>query len=260
MRRILVTSCKGGVGKSTVSIGIASALATAGKRVLLIDFDLGNRSLDLMLGMQDDLLYDICDLTGGRADCETVIHIHPEHPNLAFIGAPFRYTGETDAESFRAALDRLEELYAFDLAIIDTSGGAHESVAIAAPSCDTALIVSSQNPTAIRAAEKSGMILDENGVEEQFLVINGFDTDKESFSRRAGVLEMIDRTRTRLLGIVPMDAQINLLSEEGKNVFGRRKKSNSRTAFENIARRLVGENVPLMQGFRRFKRGKFLFR
>lgn len=260
MRRILVTSCKGGVGKSTVSIGIAQALATAGKRVLLIDFDLGNRSLDLMLGMQDDLLYDICDLTSGRAECETVVHLHSEHPNLAFIGAPFRYAGDADAESFRSALDRLEALYAFDIAIVDTSGGAHESVAIAAPACDTGLIVSSQNPTAIRAAEKSGLILDESGVETQYLIINAFDTDKSSFNRRAGVLEMIDRTRTPLLGIVPMDPQVNLLSEEGKSVFGRRKKSNSRTAFENIARRLIGENVPLLAGFKKIKRRKFLFR
>lgn len=260
MRRILVTSCKGGVGKSTVSIGIATALATLGRRVLLIDFDLGNRSLDLMLGMQDNLIYDICDLTSGRADCETVVHVHPDHPNLAFIGAPFRYAGDADAESFRDALDRLEDTYGFDFAIVDTSGGAHESVAISAPACDTALIVSSQNPTAIRAAEKSGILLDESNVEEQYLIINGFDTDKDSFNRRAGVLEMIDRTRTPLLGIIPMDAQINLLSEEGKSVFGRKKKSNSRTAFENIARRLSGENVPLMKGFKHIKRGKFLFR
>ena len=260
MRRILVTSCKGGVGKSTVSIGIATALATLGKRVLLIDFDLGNRSLDLMLGMQDNLIYDICDLTSGRADCETVVHVHPDHPNLAFIGAPFRYAGDADAESFKAALDMLEDTYGFDFAFVDTSGGAHESVAISAPACDTALIVSSQNPTAIRAAEKSGMLLDEVHIAEQYLVINGFDTDKKSFDRRAGVLEMIDRTRTQLLGIIPMDAQVNLLSEAGKNVFGRKKKSNSRTAFDNIARRLTGENVPLMQGFKRLKRGKLLFR
>lgn len=260
MRRILVTSCKGGVGKSTVSIGIATALATLGKRVLLIDFDLGNRSLDLMLGMQDSFIYDICDLTSGRADCDAVVHVHPDHPNLAFIGAPFRYAGDADAESFKAAMDKLEDAYDFDYVFVDTSGGAHESVTISAPACDTGLIVSSQNPTAIRGAEKSGMLLDEHGVAEQYLIINGFDTDIESFNRRAGVLEMIDRTRTQLLGIIPMDTEINLLSEEGKNVFGKKKKSNSRTAFENIARRLSGESVALMKGFKRFKRNKFIFR
>lgn len=93
MSRILVTSCKGGVGKSTVSAGLAIALSRMGKKVLLIDFDLGNRSLDLMLGMEDDLIYDICDLTGGRVDCESVVHLVPGYPNLAFIGAPFRYEG-----------------------------------------------------------------------------------------------------------------------------------------------------------------------
>ena len=235
MSRILVTSCKGGVGKSTVSIGIATALATLGKRVLLIDFDLGNRSLDLMLGLEDSFIYDICDLVLGRADCESVVTLHPVYPNLAFIGAPFRYTEEITVEGFAEALDRLETLY------------------------DTALIVSSQNPTAIRAAEKSGMMLDENCVENQYLVINGMDTSPEGFNKRAGILEMIDRTRTPLIGIVPLDAHLSLLSEEGKNVFYE-KSSNSKTAFTNIARRLCKENVPLLDGFKKIRRKRFLFR
>ena len=259
MRRILVTSCKGGVGKSTVSIGISTALAAMGKRVLLIDFDLGNRSLDLMLGMQDDLIYDICDLTSGRADCSAVVHVHPEYPNLAFIGAPFRYEGDADAESFARAMDTLEDEFDFDYIFVDTSGGAHESVAIAAPACDTALIVSSQSPIAIRAAEKSGMLLDEKKVDTQYLIINGLDTDSENLAKRAGIIEVIDRTRTPLIGVIPTDARIALLVEQGKGVLGP-KKSNCRTAFENIARRLGGENVPLMQGFVGIKRDKFLFR
>ncbi len=259
MRRILVTSCKGGVGKSTVSIGIATALATIGKRVLLIDFDLGNRSLDLMLGLEDSLIYDICDLTLGRADCESVVTLHPEYPNLAFIGAPFRYSGDMTAADFEMALDRLCNVYDFDIVLIDTSGGAHESVAMSAPACDTALIVSSQNPTAIRAAEKSGIILDENNVEAQYLIINGMDMSPENSKKRAGILEMIDRTRTPLIGVVPMDAHLSLLSEEGKSIFGE-KKSNSKTAFLNIARRLCGENVPLLDGFKDVKRKRFLFR
>ncbi len=259
MRRILVTSCKGGVGKSTVSIGIATALATLGKRILLIDFDLGNRSLDLMLGLEDSLIYDICDLTLGRADCEAVVTLHPEYPNLAFIGAPFRYEGNMNTTDFGMALDRLCDVYDFDFVMIDTSGGAHESVAMSAPLCDTALIVSSQNPTAIRAAEKSGIILDENNVESQYLIINGMDTSPEGMKKRAGILEMIDRTRTPLIGVVPMDVHLSLLSEEGKSVF-HEKKSNSKTAFLNIARRLCGENVPLLDGFKDVKRKKFLFR
>ena len=259
LRRILITSCKGGVGKSTVSIGIATALATLEKRVLLIDFDLGNRSLDLMLGLEDSFIYDICDLVSGRADCESVVTLHPEYPNLAFIGGPFRYTDDITEKDFEMALDRLEEVYDFDFIMVDTSGGAHESVTLSAPACDTALIVSSQNPTAIRAAEKSGMMLDENNVETQFLVINGMDTSPENAKRRAGVLEMIDRTRTPLIGIVPMDVNLSLLSEEGKSIFSE-KKCNSRTAFLNIAKRLCGESVPLLDGFKNVKRKRFLFR
>ena len=255
LSRILVTSCKGGVGKSTVSIGVATALAVCGKRVLLIDFDLGNRSLDLMLGMQDDILYDIADLASGRCEPEDVVKVHPDFPNLAFIGAPFRYENDITTETFSLALDSLEETFDFDFIIVDTSGGAHESVSMSAPLCESAIIVSSQSPIAIRAAEKSGMILDENGVEEQHLIINGFDM---SMGKRAGVLDMIDRTRTPLLGIVPMDVNLSLLNENGESIFDR-KKSNSKVAFENIAKRLSGENVPLLRGFTGIKRDKVLY-
>ena len=174
------------------------------------------------------------------------------------LSAPFRYDGDTTEENFAAALDALEETFDFDYIFVDTSGGAHESVALSAPACDTALIVSSQSPTAIRAAEKSGMLLDEKHVDEQFLIINGFDTQEENLKKRAGVIEMIDRTRTPLLGIIPMDARLSILSEQGKSIFDG-KKSNCRTAFENIAKRLCGENVPLMRGFVGIKRDKFLF-
>lgn len=256
LSRILVTSCKGGVGKSTVSIGTATALASMGRSVLLIDFDLGNRSLDLMLGMQDDVIYDISDLVCERCDCEDAVAIHPDFPNLAFISAPFRYDGDITEEGFKKAIEKLEEAFDFDYIFVDTSGGAHESVSLSAPCCDTALIVSSQSPIAIRAAEKSGMLLDEAKVETQYLIINGFDTSGQN---RAGVLDIIDRTRTPLGGLVPMDVKLSLLSEEGKSIFTQ-KKSNSRKAFENIAKRLMGESVPLLNGFVGIKRDKILFR
>lgn len=259
MSRILVTSCKGGVGKSTVAIGIATALATMGRSVLLIDFDLGNRSLDLMLGMQDDIIYDISDLCCGVAEAEDVVKIHHTYPNLAFVGAPFRYDGNITKEGFESALKKLEDTFGFDFIIVDTSGGAHESVALSAPFCDDAIIVSSQSPIAIRAAEKSGIILDENNIDMQYLVINGFDMQAESSAKRASVLEMIDRTRTPLLGIVPMDVRLSLLCEDGKSIFDKGK-CNSRTAFENIAKRLTGESVPLLKGFVGINKNKLLYR
>ena len=259
MSRILVTSCKGGVGKSTVAIGIATALSVSGRSVLLIDFDLGNRSLDLMLGMQDDIIYDIADLACGRADAEDVVKIHHTYPNLAFAAAPFRYEGDITKEGFASALEKLEDAFGFDFIIVDTSGGAHESVALSAPVCDDAVIVSSQSPIAIRAAEKSGMILDENNIGTQYLVINGFDMQTDNMDKRASVLEMIDRTRTPLLGIIPMDARLSLLNENGENIFDT-KKCNSRTAFINIAKRLTGESTPLLKGFVGVKKNKLLYR
>ena len=101
-------------------------------------------------------------------------------------------------------------------------------------------------------------LLDEAGITDQYLIINGFDMQPESAKARAGVVEMIDRTRTRLLGIVPMDVRLTLLSEKGKSVF-EGEDSNARRAFENIASRLCGTHVPLLDGFRGVKRQKLLF-
>ena len=103
------------------------------------------------------------------------------------------------------------------------------------------------------------MILDENNIGTQYLVINGFDMQTDNMDKRASVLEMIDRTRTPLLGIIPMDARLSLLNENGENIFDT-KKCNSRTAFINIAKRLTGESTPLLKGFVGVKKNKLLYR
>jgi len=255
-KKILITSCKGGVGKSTVAANLGYALAFRGHRTLLVDFDLGNRSLDLILGCENKVLYDFCDLAKGRIDARRAVIGDKRSSNLLFCAAPARYFGELDEASAAGAFKMLEDELELDFILIDTSGGADKSVSLSAPLCKEALIVTSQNPAAIRAAEKSGILLDEYGVDEQRLIINCFDGPAKN-SGRIGIIDIIDMTRTPIIGVVPYENRLMLHQEKGV-LAAETKRSNAAAAFSNIAARLCGDRVPLFGGFYRVNRKKLI--
>lgn len=258
-RRILITSCKGGVGKSTVAANLAYALACAGKRVLVIDFDLGNRTLDLIFGCESGIIFDFSDVMNGRAKLsDAVIMPREKCGGLLFLPAPSEYAGDADAERLGKLLTAAETEYSPDYIFLDTSGGADISVKLAAAVCSEAVIVTTQHPTAVRAAEKSAVMLDFLGVTKQFLIVNGFELIASASKERASVIDIIDRTRVRILGIVPLERGLSVMQERGKLAAESGKSRNSAVAFANIANRLCGLHVPLMRGFLRTKRSLLL--
>ena len=244
-RTVLVTSCKGGVGKSTVAANLSMALSSLGRRVILIDMDLGNRSLDLILGCEDSVVYDIADVCIGTSDFSQALISFDSPRNFLFCPAPFMYHGNITKENLKEALEQLRAQYSPDYIILDTSGGADISVELSASASDEAIIVSSRNPSSIRAAAKSGMLLESFGVELQRLIINGLELDTKKSDDRAGVLEIIDMTGVCLLGIIPKDSSIELLAEKGK-LCGEGRATAACTAFLNTARRIDGEKVKLL--------------
>ncbi len=258
-QRILVTSCKGGVGKSTVSANLANALIKRGKRVLLVDMDLGNRSLDIMLGFEDSALFDVCDVAAGRASAERALLCSEGREGMFFCPAPYLFDGDLTAEELNSALLAMEAYCAPDYTILDTSGGADCSVQLSAECAKRAIIVTTPAPTAVRAAEKSGDLLVGHGVEDLMLVVSGMETDPRNAGEHYGVNEMIDRTSVRIVGIVPRDAKLALLGERGL-LCGENKriKAISERAFDNIAARLDGEQVPLLYKVRGIRNRKKL--
>lgn len=259
-RKILITSCKGGVGKSTVTANLGYALALRGKKTLVIDFDLGNRTLDLILGCENKVLYDFCDLALGRVDARRAVIEDRRSANLYFCAAPARYGGDLDEAAVGEAIKKLEDEFDFDFILIDTSGGADKSVFLSAPFCKEALIITSQQPASVRAAEKSGVLLDEYGVAQQHLVINCFDCGADKESGRTGIIEIIDMTRTPIIGVIPYEQRLMLKQEKGllSGESGKAKKSNASAAFSNIAARLCGEKASLFKGFRKINRKRLL--
>ncbi len=248
-RIITITSCKGGVGKSTVAANLAMALSSLGKKCILIDMDLGNRSLDLMLGCEDKVVYDISDVCTGRVDFERALIEFDAPRGFSFCPAPYMYSDDITVDNLKKALDKLAEDREPDYIILDSSGGADISVELCARVSDEALIVSSRNPASVRAAGKSAALLEGYGVSEQKLIINSLELSGKENKERAGVLDLIDETGLCLVGIIPKEGRIERLCEQGKLTLESRH-AVSRGAFVNLAKRLTGERVKLLSGIR----------
>lgn len=261
-KRMMVTSRKGGVGKSTVSANLAFAFARSGLRTMLVDLDLSNRSLDLFLGCEDSVIYDLSDLISGRASIEDTVLTSQKTENLYFLPGIFNPDALDDEskptiQKLNAAICDAEEKFSLDLVIIDTSGSADDSAKLAYPLCSSAIIVTNQTEVSIRAAEATGYILSREERKDLWLVINNFETDVRR-GTRATALEIIDRTRIPIMGIVPRDEELSDAQEKGLLVFENKKSSNSTIAFDNIAARLSGKHVPLFSGFHHIKKKKLI--
>lgn len=253
--RILVTSSKGGIGKSTVSVGLALALAEMGRRVLLADCDLGGRSLDLLLGEESDLLFDIGDVAHGRAAPSDAILSPWGIKNLGFCPSPAVCPiGDISGEALIRALRELEAECGAEYVICDTAGMVY-APELAAKYADTALVAATQQPASVRAAEATAMLLADRGLEDSRLIINCFEWKSAEKGSRTGILDIIDGAGIRCCGIVPYDRSLMLAGESGDPP---REDSDGMIAFENIARRLEGENVRLFYGMSRISGKKAL--
>ena len=248
-RIITITSCKGGVGKSTVAANLTMALSSLGQKCVLIDMDLGNRSLDLMLGCEDMVVYDISDVCTGRVSIDRALIEFDAPRGFSFCPAPYMYSDDITADGLRSALDALIAEREPDFIILDSSGGADVSVELCARVSGEALIVSSRNPASVRAAGKSAELLEGYGVTERKLIINSLELSKKLNRDRVGVLDLIDETGLCLVGIIPEEERIERLCEKGMLTLESRR-AVSKGAFLNLAKRLTGERVSLLTGIR----------
>ena len=248
-RRIFITSSKGGVGKSTVCANLAYAFAALGKRTLVIDLDLSNRSLDMMFGCDDEVMYDLGDLVGGA--CKVRDALIRRGRNLYVIPGYALCRRAPHKEDFERALLRAERCTRADVTLIDTSGSADGSARIAASLSDAALIVANESAISLRAAESSAALLDEQGVLTKWLVVNRFHMSLLRGDNAPLPSEMIDRTRLPIMGIVPHSEHMAREQEHGRLVYDSATRDDCKAAFRNIARRLCGESVPLFDGFSR---------
>lgn len=243
---IVVTSGKGGVGKSTVSLGLASRFAAGGERVLLVDCDAGLRSLDRMTGTEEALVFDISDVVAGRCAPSQAIYPRELSPGVSLLPAPANGEDLVPAHVMKRLIPMLKKY--FDRVILDSPAGVGRGFRAAAVAADSAVIVCNSEPVCIRDASIVRGLLDELGVSERRLVINRFNEEYfRSVADGADFLhdldDVIDASGVQLAGIVPEDRKLSAAFSCGRLPGD---DSPGLMALSRIASRLSGVHVPLV--------------
>ena len=234
---IAVTSGKGGAGKSTCSIGLALALLKQGKKVLLIDLDEGMRCLDMLLGLSENLLFDLSDAVLGRELSSCVLN-SPKHLGLSLLAAPSE-KGLITTEALKAFLENLLNLE-YDTIIADLPAGSDKALYAAFPTSTEFICVSNPNPVSVRDAAVIGKLLNQIGRNGK-LLINKFEPYFIKNPVFKNIDEIIDQSGLMLIGIVPLCEKLSLAFLNGKFP----KRGGSSKAFDRIVKRLYDKAVPL---------------
>ncbi len=237
----VMTSGKGGTGKSTVTAGLAAAFIRRGDRVLVIDCDAGMRGIDLMLGVSGELVFDMADILSGNCPPASAIYPCRMLPGLFILPAPQNVQDEASPYVMRHLVKVLEKYY--DHVLIDCPAGIGSGFDTAVSSAQRAVLVVNPEPLSLRGCEKVRRKLQRYPLEEVRLIINRFDKGRfRKMGLFADLDEVIDTAGARLLGVVPEDRTAAARAQKGEPIGG---SWGAASAFERIAARLDGVDAPL---------------
>lgn len=251
---IAVVSGKGGVGKTTAVANIGAKLAEQEKKVLLIDADMGLRNLDITLGAENRIVYDVADVLDGVCDEEDAIIKIDNYDNLYFIPSPQTRNADCiSVDDFLGFCKREAEKY--DYVIVDGPAGIGEGFLKAISGADWAIVVAQGYMTSLRDADKTISFLEKEGISEILVLINAVRPDLVEKGIMLDMDYILDVLGTRLLGIIPEDIKLLEMSSQHKLVEG----SPAAQAFLNTAKRLMGEEVPIMDFSPKKKKRRLFF-
>ena len=240
---IVITSGKGGTGKSSFTVGVASCLAAMGKKVLCIDMDIGLRNLDLSLGMSDIALMDVSDVLQGRCTLARGATVHPQLDHLFLLPAPVTVPKQPlSQQSMKKLVAEAKKRY--DFCLIDCPAGIGSGFRLATCAADRAIVVSSTDPVSIRAAQSAV-----NQLRRQKIPIHlAVNRITRQFLRRmnTNVDDAMDALGLPLIGIIPEDPKVTLAASRGELLI-MHAKTGAAKAYYNISKRLLGQRVPPMR-------------
>jgi septum site-determining protein MinD len=241
-RVITVTSGKGGVGKTTTTANIAMALASLNQRVVALDADIGLRNLDLVMGLENRIVYDLVDVIEERCSLRQAMVKHKEYPHLYLV--PASQTRDKTAVSpqhMRTIAMQLKETN--DIILIDSPAGIEWGFKNAIASAEEVLIVTNPDVSAVRDADRIvGLIETHDMPLKVRLIVNRLKPGLIKRGDMMSVEDIVELLSIKLLGVIPDDENVIRSSNEGVAVQGQ-----AGQAFEHIARRLLGEEVPMME-------------
>lgn len=249
---IMIASSKGGIGKSTVALGISRALCKRGRKVLLCDLDFGSPSLDMLCGAEDRVVYTVSDAAANMcsaADAAVRIDGMGELYLLASAGCGGNEPSVC-ADGLEKTVREADEALKLDFIVLDTGAGISAAADIAARICNAAFIIAGHSPVSLRSAEATAQRIRDMGEADIRLIINSFDPRGVcSGDRKNGVFSITDECGVPLFGVVPFDRSLTLAQEGAVGEGGL-----AEAAFDNIAGRIEGGGVPLFRGMKKMRR------
>lgn len=240
---IVITSGKGGVGKTTTTANLGSALAMRGKKVVLLDTDIGLRNLDVVMGLENRIVYDIVDVIEEKCKLRQALIKDKRFTDLFLL--PAAQTRDKDAineDEMIRLTQRLKE--EFDYIIVDCPAGIEQGFKNAISGADRAIVVTNAEISSIRDADRIIGLLEASNIRNPELIINRIRPDMVKRGEMMDVEDILDLLSIDLIGVVPEDENIITQTNKGEPAVAN-KKAASGKAYIEIARRILGENVEI---------------
>ncbi|MCG1027907.1 septum site-determining protein MinD [Virgibacillus halodenitrificans] len=240
---IVITSGKGGVGKTTTSANIGTALALMEKKVCLIDTDIGLRNLDVIMGLENRIIYDIVDVIQERCKLKQALIKDKRFDYLSLL--PAAQTSDKSSvttDGMKQIISELKQEY--DYIIIDCPAGIEQGFQNAVAGADKAIVVTTPEKSSVRDADRIIGLLEKEDMESPRLIINRIRNHMMKNGDMLEIDEIIQVLSIDLIGIVIDDDEVIKASNKGEPV-ALQPNSKASIAYRNIARRILGETVPL---------------
>mgnify|MGYP000170100523 CR=1 FL=1 len=240
----VITSGKGGVGKTTSTANIGAGLAAADKKTVLIDTDIGLRNLDVVMGLENRIVYHLVDIIEGGCRIKQALIRDRRYPNLFLLpSAQTRDKTSVSPEQMKKLIEQLRD--DFDYILIDCPAGIERGFYNAIAGADRAIIVTTPEVSAIRDADRIIGLLEANELRNPTLILNRLRIDLVQRGEMMNIEDVEEILAIDILGVVPDDESIVIATNKGEPAV-MNENSKAGQAYRNIVQRLLGNDVPLM--------------
>lgn len=243
-RVIVITSGKGGVGKTTTTANIGAGLAESGSKVLLIDTDIGLRNLDVVMGLENRIVYDLVDVIEGRCRIAQALIRDKRCSNLSLLpAAQIRDKNDVSPEQMEELIKTLKP--DFDFILIDCPAGIEQGFKNAIIAADEAIVVTTPEISATRDADRIIGLLEAAGIKNPRLIVNRIRMEMVREGNMLSVDDILDILAIQLLGVVPDDEAIVISTNKGEPLVYKGDTLAAK-AYKNIVNRIKGQEVPFL--------------